>query len=154
MIIDQIKNAGCYYTVHSGIRQALEYLAETDFPSMVSGRQSIDGERIYATIDAYQTKPRETARWEAHRRYIDVQYIVSGIEIMGYAPVQNLQAIDDYDASKDCIRLTGKGDFMTVPAGSFIIFFPQDGHMPCLAVDSPAHVRKVVVKVEAGDISF
>lgn len=148
MIIDQIENADCYYGVHPGIQKALEYLAETDFSTMEPGRQVIDGERIYASVDAYETKPRETARWEAHRRYIDVQYVVSGTEVMGYAPIQDLQVTDDYDAAKDCMRLAGKGDFVTVPAGTFIIFFPQDGHMPCLAVDSPAPVRKVVVKVE------
>lgn len=147
MIIDSIQNVGVYQGVSSDIRKALEYLAKTDFSVMEPGRYVIDGDRIYAMVQEYETRPRELGKWEAHRRYIDVQYVVDGIETMGYAPLGTLTVTQPYTDEKDCMLLAGEGSFLTVPAKTFAIFYPQDAHMPCLACAAPVKVRKVVVKV-------
>jgi len=147
MIMDQMERAARYYGVHAGIERALRYLMETDLEALEPGRYAIDGEWMIVIVERYQSKPREQGRWEAHRRYIDVQYVLAGIEVMGYAPVDELQETEAYDAARDITRFSGNGDWLTVPAGTFVVFFPGDGHMPGLATDEPATVRKVVVKI-------
>ncbi len=147
MIIDNIKNASSYHGIGTGIQTALEYLAKTDFAETAPGRYDISGDKVYVLVQQYETKPREKGVWEAHRRYIDVQYVAKGMENMGYAPVDNLTVTQTYSAENDCALFTGKGDFLTARAGMFIVFFPTDAHMPCLASEAPMPVRKVVVKV-------
>ncbi len=149
MIIDSIKNAALYKGTGARIQVALEYLAKTDFATMAPGRYDIDGNNVYALVQHYQTKPREKGLWEAHRRYLDVQYVAAGIESMGYAQIGSLTVTQPYSPEKDCELFAGAGDFVTARAGTFVIFFPEDGHMPCIASAEPAAVRKVVVKVAA-----
>lgn len=147
MIIDHIKNAAVYKGLNARIMKALDYLAKTDFSALAPGRYEIDGSTIYALVQEYETKPREKGVWEAHRRYIDVQFVADGIETMGYAPLGNLAVSQAYSSEKDCELFTGTGDFITAGKGMFLVFFPEDGHMPCLIKDKPVKVRKVVVKV-------
>jgi YhcH/YjgK/YiaL family protein len=147
MIIDGIKNAALYQGLNAGIRTALDYLAKTDFSAMAPGRYDIDGSNVYALVQQYETKPREKGLWEAHRRYIDVQFVAAGIEVMGYAPLGNCNVTQEYSSEKDCAFFSGNGDYVTARAGTFVIFFPEDVHMPCLVSDGPVTVRKVVVKV-------
>jgi YhcH/YjgK/YiaL family protein len=146
MIIDRISNSPLYYSVHSGIQQAFEYIRKTDFSTMPAGRTDIDGADLYAIFQDYITKPGEQGLWEAHRRYIDLQYVVQGAERIGYANIVSLSQ-GAYDPSKDFLPLQGEGDFLTLQQGHFALLFPEDGHMPGLAVDVPMPVKKLVVKI-------
>jgi biofilm protein TabA len=92
------------------------------------------------------TKEQADARWEAHRRYIDLQYLVRGTERIGYALVERMRA-EPYDEQKDVMWLSGNGDFATLTPGLLMMLWPQDAHMPGIAVGSPAPVKKVVVKI-------
>ena len=112
------------------------------------GRHELDGDKVFALVQQYQTKPLAEGKWEAHRKYIDVQYVAAGVEKIGWAPVSRLKVTELYDETKDVAFYTGKGDFVTVPAGWFVILFPEDAHMPSIAVDAPSPVTKVVVKVK------
>ena len=147
MIMDTIRNAALYKGIDPKLWKALEYLARTDFEEMAPGRYDIEGNNIYALVQQYETKPRGKDVWEAHRRYIDVQYVAAGVETMGYASIGNLAVTQAYLANDDYELFAGNGDFVTAHAGTFFVFFPEDAHMPCLAVEAPAPVRKVVVKV-------
>lgn len=147
MITDVMKHAALYHGVAPGIRKALEYLAKTDFSEIAPGRIELDGKNIYALVQHYDSKPREQGLWEAHRKYIDVQFVSSGVETMGYATLATMTETKAYEAEKDYALFSGKGDYITVRAGTFAVFFPQDVHSPCLAWETPAPVRKVVVKV-------
>jgi YhcH/YjgK/YiaL family protein len=147
MIIDSIQNRARYERLGTGIAKALEYLARTDVSKVATGRYDLDGDNVYALVQRYDTKPREKGVWEAHRRYIDVQFVASGVESMGYAPIGSLTVTQPYAADKDCVLLAGTGDFVTAAAGTFVVFFPEDAHMPCLACVAPQAVCKVVVKV-------
>jgi len=147
MIIDNLKNAALYKGLAGRIATALEYLAKTDFTKLEPGRYDLDGNNIYALVQHYTTKPREKGLWEAHRRYIDVQYVATGSEIMGYAPIGTLAVTKAYAEKDDCELFAGTGDFVTACAGTFVVFFPEDGHMPCLANGAPEPVQKVVVKL-------
>lgn len=147
MIIDGIENATLYKGIGPRLQAAFEYLAKTDFAGMAPGRHDIDGNKVYALVQQYETKPRDKGVWEAHRRYVDVQYVAAGIEAMGYAPVANLTVTQAYSPTNDCALFAGTGDFITARAGTFVVFFPADAHMPCLASEAPVPVQKVVVKV-------
>lgn len=147
MIIDSIQNRARYERLGTGIAKALEYLARTDVSKVATGRYDLDGDNVYALVQRYDTKPREKGVWEAHRRYIDVQFVAGGVESMGYAPIGSLTVTQPYAADKDCVLLAGTGDFVTAAAGTFVVFFPEDAHMPCLACGAPQAVCKVVVKV-------
>jgi biofilm protein TabA len=100
----------------------------------------------HAKVQDYRTKPREQGFWEAHRAYIDVQYVASGCESIGYAHISRLRA-GRYDAEADLLKLEGEGEYVTARPGTFVILFPQDAHMPAIAVGTPGPVRKIVVKV-------
>jgi YhcH/YjgK/YiaL family protein len=146
MVIDQLKNASFYSGLHTGLNTAFHYLQNTDLARIEPGKYEIEGSNVYALVQEYETKPKEKGRWEAHRRYMDVQYVFKGAERIGYANLEQLKAVE-YDEAKDFLALTGDGDFFGVRAGTFVILAPQDGHMPGIAVGGPQPVKKVVVKV-------
>ena len=150
MIVDRLENAGMFRPLGAEIALALDYLCRTDFAHTPNGRYELDGDRVFALVQRYRTKPRAEARWEAHRQYLDVQYVALGIEQIGYAPLDADLAIEQaYDSQKDAILYDVQGDFVTLRAGSFAIFNPCDVHAPGVASEIPgaaAEVCKVVVK--------
>ncbi len=148
MILDTLDNATRYSGLGERIVAALKYLGENDCTKLPIGKIPIQGEQIYALVQDNTTKTRDQGVWEAHRKYIDVQFVAAGVEEMGYANIKTLTVKKPYDELVDFALFDGTGSFVTVPAGSFTIFFPEDGHIPGSAVDGqPAAVRKVVVKV-------
>jgi biofilm protein TabA len=94
----------------------------------------------------YISKLPEQGKWEAHRRYIDLQYVALGTERIGYAHLSRLTQ-GDYNPDKDFQALSGDGDFVILSAGDFMLLFPEDAHMPGMAVGDPVQVKKVVVKI-------
>lgn len=150
MILDRLENAGLYHPLGPAIKLALDYLCRTDFSQMPDGRYELDGDNVFAIVERYRPKSPADARWEAHRRYTDVQYVAEGIERMGYAPlIDTLTVSQAYDPQKDIVFYRAGGDFFDVPAGSFVIFTPHDVHAPRLASNSRSEsgeVCKVVVK--------
>ena len=146
MIVDELKNAAQYYALGAGIEKALRYLQGTDFNQVAPDRYDLDGDAVYALVQEYDSKPKSEGFWEAHHAYLDVQYVASGIEHMGYRPVEGMEA-NPYDEEKDFYTLEGEGEFYTLRAGYFTILKPQDAHMPGMAIDASQPVKKVVVKV-------
>ncbi|WP_160677252.1 YhcH/YjgK/YiaL family protein [Clostridium sp. C8-1-8] len=147
MIIDKLDNGNNYYGLGARIRKALDYLKNTDLAELQPGRYQIEDDEIYAMVSEYDTKSVEGVLWEAHKKYIDIQYVINGSEKMGYINVDNIKITSQYDEEKDIMFGTAYGDFVTVEAGMFIIFNPQDGHMPSIILERPERVKKVVVKV-------
>ena len=147
MIIDRIENAPLYVGLSKRTAAALAYLRKTDFSRMPAGRSDLDGANLYALVQEYDSRPCDTACWEAHRRYIDVQYLVSGVERIGYAQLSSLQVTQAYDEKNDALLLSGDGDFLLMRPGMFMVLWPEDAHMPGIATAAPAPVKKVVVKV-------
>jgi YhcH/YjgK/YiaL family protein len=147
MIIDKIKNSKMYHSLHPGIAEGLKFLASADFNSIAPGKYEIQGDEIFVIVQDYQTQPKEEKRWEAHRKYIDIQYIASGAELMGYANIDKLDPVTEYDSAKDIIFLEGKGDFLEAQTGTFVILAPDDAHMPGVDLNGTQDVRKAVVKV-------
>ncbi len=149
MITDTIKNRNLYAAISPRIKTALDYLADTDFSGVEPGRYEIDGQNLYVMVQQYDTIPKEQAKWECHRNYIDIQFIVEGVEQIGFSNVENMKILVEYDPVKDIEILTGDGDYVTLDRGSFGIFFPQDAHQPKVAPDNiSGKVKKVVAKVK------
>ena len=146
MIVDSLENAVQYYSLGPRIEAALRYLQQTDFSQVEVGRYEIEGDAVFALVQEYQTKPKSEGFWEAHHKYLDVQYVAAGAEHMGYGPVE-LMREGEYDTGNDFYKLEGEGDFFTLRAGYFAILKPQDAHMPGMAIDKEQPVKKVVVKV-------
>lgn len=147
MIIDRLHHASQYIGSHERLAAGMRYLQETDLTRVAPGKYEIDGENVYAMVQEYETKPMEKGRWEAHRKYMDIQYVAAGEEHMGYTNLDHLK-VGEYDTAKDFLSLEGEGNFLRMTAGMFVIFAPQDAHMPGMVVDTPKPVKKVVVKVK------
>jgi len=148
MIIDKLSNAHLYSSLGEPINKSFEYLKQTDFFKIDLGRYDIDGDNIYALVNEYNTKDESEGKLEAHKKYIDVQFVVKGSEMMGYATLQNQKVINEYNEQNDITFFDGERSFTKVDEGMFAIFFPTDLHMPGIKVDNPEYVKKVVIKVK------
>jgi biofilm protein TabA len=150
MILDRLTNAEFYRPLGPRIASALDYLGRTPFWDTPDGRYELDAANVYAIVSRYQPKPPADAVWEAHRQYIDVQYVAEGVEQIGYAPLRDgLSVRTPYDEKKDSILYDAAGCFFDVPEGSFAIFTPGDVHAPGVAAglnEAVSRVCKVVVK--------
>lgn len=146
MIIDLIQNCEKYYLLHPRFKAAFEFILKTDFSKMACGKYEIDGNNIYANVEEYITKG--VSRPEYHKKYIDIQLLASGKELIGYLPKSDLIIDDGYDEKKDLGFGQGVPDYVNMKKGMFVIFFPEDAHQPCMKVGDPKTVKKVVVKVK------
>jgi YhcH/YjgK/YiaL family protein len=152
MILDQLKNAKLYFSLGERIERALQYLGTTDFSNLDPGKYDIDGENIYALVSVYNTKPLSSVKWEAHKKYIDIQYVESGKEKIGITSTDKVIPIEEYSENNDCTIYKGDGNYIFVDEGSFAVFFPTDVHMPGISINIPKEVKKVVIKVKVEGI--
>lgn len=147
MMIDQLANARQYEGLGPRIKQAFDFLRQTDLAALSLGIHELDGRALYVNVQAFTTRPLAEGRWEAHRRYLDLHYVFEGVERIGYAPAGSLTP-GAYDAQGDFLPLTGEaGALVPLSSGSFMLLWPDEAHMPGLAVDDPAPLRKVVLKI-------
>jgi YhcH/YjgK/YiaL family protein len=147
MIFDVLDNHALYTGLGNHISAGLDFLLENDLTSLPVGRMEIDGDNLYALVQEYQTKSPEQGVWEAHRRYIDIQYVISGRERMGFASIRTMQ-LEEYIPERDFQPMSGAGNDLVLFANSFVILYPDDGHMPGMRINAPEKVRKVVLKVK------
>ena len=147
MIIDQLSNADQYHGLGERVAAGLRWLVEHAGAGLPDGRCEIDGEAMYALAITYEPRDAAGAEFEAHQRYLDIQYVVSGVERMGWADLGTLTPRGEYDADSDARMFSGEPSWVTAAAGTFIIFKPQDGHIPGVATEGSGQVRKLVVKV-------
>ena len=141
--------AKAYFKNRDRWNKAFSFLKNSDLANLEPKRYDLDGDNLYVMVSVYNTKNPEDAKFEVHRKYIDLQYVVSGSELIGIAPLVSRDSIlQQYDATKD-IELLSVKQGMTVRAtpARFFMFFPEDAHMPGLKEQTNAPVRKVVVKI-------
>jgi len=149
---DKVEEIMPYLSLRLG--KALAYLRDTDFSKMTDGKHEVDGQEIYATISSYKTEKRKNFRPESHFKYIDIQYILSGEEVICYAPnIKKSQEVDEQDQKKDIVFYKDKienEEKYLLKAGQLMILFPWEIHRPkCKADKKACKVRKVVIKVLA-----
>jgi len=147
MVMDSVVNAQLYNGLGERIAMGLKYIKENSFTDMEPGKYEIDGSNIYALILEYESKPVDTCKWESHRRYIDIQYVVKGFERIGYSNIDSMRICEEYNEEKDYMFLEGEGNYFHISVGTFAIFGPQDAHMVGIAAGEPGKVKKVVLKI-------
>ena len=146
MILDTLENLENYVSLNPLFSQVIDYIKKTDLASQPEGKVLIDGERLFVNYCVAKGKTKEEAKLESHDKMIDIQIPISTTEVMGYTP-RNVLPVNDYDSEKDLTFYDGLADqYITVHPGMFAIFFPQDGHAPCISENS--EIRKVIFKVE------
>ena len=149
MIYDNLKNIGTYKGLSPDIYEGLKFLQQAA-PHLALGEHPINP-RVKATVSEYKTKANNEFGFEAHKKYIDIQYLLKGEERIACMPIEKLTETKPYSEAKDAAFYAAEGikaQEMTLGDGFFAVFFPQDGHMPQLCVNTPVSVKKIVVKVE------
>ena len=151
MIVDHLENKE-RHPCGPAWQVAFDFLASLD-SNAEEKRYELQGNDIYALVVSYDTRPPQTAQPEAHRTYIDIQLPLSGTEKIAWWPTGDLTTAEPYDPESDC-ALYDQPDMASATLdlipGRFAVFYPDDAHMPALqAGDTPARVKKVVVKIAA-----
>lgn len=146
IIINQLQHAERYFNMHPAFEKAFEFLRQDNLAELPAEKYEIDGDRLFCMISKGPGRSRAEAKLEAHRKYIDIQYVIAGTDEMGWKSTANCKEIDtEYDADKDIMFFKDSPDSWTpVPAGSFVIFFPQDAHAPLV---SEGEIHKAVLKI-------
>jgi YhcH/YjgK/YiaL family protein len=128
---------------------AFLFLKNNDLTNLEIKRHDIDGDNLFVNVSEYNTKNEQDAKFEAHRKYVDIQYVVSGKEMIGIAPLTSKDSVlQGYNETKDVEYFNVKeGKTFSATPENFFIFFPEDAHMPGLKVDTIAPIKKVVVKL-------
>lgn len=148
MIYDSLAHRAQYDGLVEGrLAKALAFLAETDFSTLADGRYEIDGDDVFANVGSYTTKAANTTP-EAHKKYMDVQYVFEGREIIGVGPLEEMgEEVSAHPENDIWNYQAGHLDFVTLEKGRFVAVWPKDAHAPGVAVGDPAPARKCVVKV-------
>lgn len=149
MIFDKIDNIGMYRGISDNLNKAVEWIESVQYQRIEEGKHEICGEEVYAVCMEYMTKDPDESKFEAHRKYIDIQMILGNKERMDVSDISLLEISEDYDATKDALFAKGQESCsICLEPGYFCILFPDDAHMPGInpGVGS-VEVRKIVVKV-------
>ena len=148
MIIDTIDNLGKYVALNPLFADVVEFLNSHDLQTLEAGKYPIKDKDLFLNLQVAKQRTKETAFLETHVEMIDIQIPVTAAETFGYTPLCDLPAFD-YNAEKDITKYCDTKDqtYVTVNPGQFAIFFPQDGHAPCIT-DAP-EIKKAIFKVKA-----
>lgn len=132
------------------MKDALDFMKKVQKEGIADGRYEILGDKVYANVESYETRVFANTRYEAHQNYIDIQYMISGAEEIGVADVNALEVEEAYDPNRDIVfyKESNAGTRYQISDGQFIVFFPEDAHRPCIAVnETPVNVQKMVIKI-------
>jgi YhcH/YjgK/YiaL family protein len=148
MIIDSIDNLSKYVEMNPMFAEVVEYLKHHDLGVMEEGKYPIKDNDLFVNLQVVKQRTKETAFIETHIKMIDIQIPISCDETYGYTPLEELPDAT-YDAEKDMTIYEGVNpkEYVTLAPGMFVIFFPQDGHAPCI-IDEP-EIKKAIFKVKA-----
>lgn len=150
MIFDNIDNYSLYYGIHKRFKDAFDFIKKAVNENYNLGRYDIDGKNLFAFIQEYTTKPESEGMYEGHKNYIDIQFIVSGREVIYDVDINKTEIIVDYDSEKD-IAFYHDSSVATkavLEAGEYGIFLPKDLHKPGICFNGEkSEVKKIVVKV-------
>ena len=145
MIYDKLSNINSYIGLNENIVKGLKFLQTADFSKMEDGRYDIDGDNLYINISHFETRESNT-KLEAHRKYADIQYVISGEEKVGFGQLEDAEKVLDSLPENDCYFYEGKVSYVTLGQNMFVIFFPQDTHAAAMYTEESQMIRKAVVK--------
>ena len=151
MVLDTLARCQRYTPLHPAFARAFAFLTGAQWAEFVSGaasgeRHVIDGDRLYVSIGLTDGRGRDGARLEAHRRYIDIQLTIEGNEEIGWRPLGDCaHPAGPFDATKDIVLFSDRPEsWLSLPAGHFAIFFPDDAHAP---LGGRGTVKKAIMKI-------
>ena len=154
MIVDTLEQLERYRGLDPRLDRGLEALRRLSAdPPAADGRQELEGQELYASLSTYVTGEPAGKPFETHRRYIDIQAVLSGREVLHWAPLAGLRPRGGYSEAEDIALFEdppGGGAGLRLEPGAFVVLFPQDAHKPGCRVTERGHgeqVRKLVLKV-------
>lgn len=147
MILDRIENLSNYASINPLFAKVVEYMKATDIKAQPEGKVIIEGNDLFVNYSVAKGKSIEVARIETHDRMIDIQIPLSCTETIGYTP-RTILPVSPYNQEKDVTFYEGRAQtYIDVHPGEFAIFFPQDGHAPCVSEEQ--QIKKVIFKIKA-----
>jgi biofilm protein TabA len=123
---------------------------QQDLKNLAPGKYPIAGEDVYASVTNNNSRDLDSTQWEGHRKFIDIQYVIHGEELIGVYPIENAQVTKAYDDKKDVLNVSADGKLYKAKPSTFFIFFPSDAHRPNITPGGNQKVKKVVIKVRVG----
>ncbi len=148
MIIDTIENLGNYVALNPLFADVIDFLKNNDLRTMEEGKYPIKDKNLFLNVQVAKQRTKESAFIETHIEMVDIQIPISCAETYGYSPLCDLPEFE-YDAEMDMTKYgdTKPQTYVTIKPGQFVIFFPQDGHAPCIIDEQ--EIKKVIFKVKA-----
>ena len=151
MIFDTLENCEFYYGLHKNFEKAFDFIKKAEAEDLPAGRYDFGGEEIFAHIQEYDSKDPEKFKFEGHRKYIDIQYVISGTEEIEVMNLKNSATGEGYIPERE-VEFFGSGENIgkyILGKGEYGIFYPSDLHKPGLMHDgNSTQVKKVLVKVK------
>ena len=149
MIFDRLSNSKQYEKLNEKFKIGFDFLKNNNLKEMKDGRYDI-AEGVFANVQSLKTKNKTEKKWEVHKDYIDIQYVIKGEESMGYGILEDFKkVVVPYDKEKDIEFLDGeKFNYINVNENDFVIFYPNDVHAPMLSVKEDVEIKKVIVKIK------
>lgn len=150
MIFDNLQNCEMYYEINDKFEAAFDFIKKATCENLPVGKYELDGSELYASIQEYTTKYEYECKFEGHRNYIDIQYIISGIEVIEVVDISKAESMIEYSVENDIefYKNTNKAGKGVVESGEYGIFFPKDLHKPGINYEEVTAVKKIVVKVK------
>jgi YhcH/YjgK/YiaL family protein len=148
MIHDSLQHCALYAGLNPMFKKAFDYLKKTDLNTLAFGKHIIEGEDLFVIFQEYESKDPSACKMENHRKYIDIQYMFSGEELIGISTFNGQVPTEEYDETKEVAFY--KNEYtsqLKLEQGQFAIFFPHDLHMPCIKAEKAQTVKKAVFKV-------
>lgn len=149
MIYDTKDHLLQYKGISRNLDTAIDYLLQNDISGLTPGKYPINGDAVFLMIQDVKPLLRESAKWESHRKYVDIQYLIQGKESIGFQKTDSLKAKKAYSETNDIAFYedNGNGFFVDLKKESFVVCFPTDAHMPLVGNANTA-IKKAVIKVE------
>jgi YhcH/YjgK/YiaL family protein len=147
--IDKVEFARQYHANKLWWDKAFDYIRNTDLASLKAGEHPIVGDDVFARVTEGPLKNIDSSKWEAHKNYIDIHYVITGREKIGIGSLSTATLVVPYDSKRDIAFFEGKGKYYIAEPGTFFIAFLKQIHRPGLEVDGKGVEKKLVIKIRS-----
>ncbi len=147
MIFDSLRNISLYKSLTPNLDKAIQFILNTNLDELAVGKHTIAGEDVFVLINEYEPKNESDCVIESHRKYIDIQIMLSGVEKFGFTALDNQLIVEGYNEENDYTFYKADLSYLILDEGKFAIFFPTDLHCPSIKTVNSTTVKKAVIKV-------